>query len=185
MSDYPPRIAPAEQVAVETQELLNKGFRYNGEALNAARTLAHHPRLLKRFTLFAGLFLSELLIPNRDREIVTLRCAHRLDSDYYFGHHAMLAAEVLTTDEIARTVYSSRAWTGFDRTLIEATDELVDTSGLSDATWSQLSDHYDEAQLLDLVMLVGFYEMTCLYVNTIGVERESGIPGWPSERNEQ
>jgi alkylhydroperoxidase family enzyme len=179
-----PRIAPAVQVDPQIQELLDKGFQHEGRALNAAATMAHHPLLLKRFTLFAGLFLSRSLLPERDREIVTLRCAHRFDSDYYFGHHTVLAIDVLSSEEIARTLGPSYEWEGFDRLLVQATDELAESSGLSDATWAELTYHYHEAQMLDLVMLVGFYRMTCLYVNTIGVEREPGIPGWPSEGNQ-
>lgn len=177
-----PRIPPADVPDPDTQATLDKGYRYNGAPLNAARTLARHPRLLKRFTLYAGLFLSESLLPDRDRELVTLRCAHRFDSDYYFGHHARLASGLLSADEVARAVGPAEAWDGWDLVLISAVDELADDEDLSDATWEVLAARYDDAQLLDLVMLVGFYRMTCLYVNTIGIERESGITGWPAER---
>jgi 4-carboxymuconolactone decarboxylase len=48
------------------------------------------------------------------------------------------------------------------------------------ATWDGLSATYDEAQLLEAVLLVGFYRMLAGLVNTIGVEREPGVPGWPT-----
>lgn len=162
--------------------MLGKSFHHNGEPLNAARVLAHHPLLLKRFSLLAGMFLSRSLLPQRDREIVTLRCAHRFDSEYYFGHHVVLAGHLLDPEDIARTVGPSSEWTGFERLLIEATDEISETWDLSDQSWQRLSDGYTAEQMLELVFLVGFYRMTCLYVNTIGIEREPGIPGWPSER---
>jgi len=178
-----PRIRPVVPADEETAELFRSVLNHDGLVLNAASTLAHHPRLLKRFTVFAGLFLTHCLLPERDRELITLRCAHRFDSEYYFGHHVLLAAGVLTPEEISKTVGATSEWSGSDRHLLEAIDELIATADLSDATWSELCDRYDEAQLLDLVMLVGFYRMTCQYVNTIGIEREPGVPGWPTERN--
>lgn len=173
-----PPVTPDEKAA----ELFRTALSHDGLVLNAASTLAHHPRLLKRFTVFAGLFLTHSLLPERDRELITLRCAHRFDSEYYFGHHVLLAAEVLSPTEIARTVGPNEEWAGFDRRLLDAIDELAATANLSDTTWSDLARHYNNAQLLDLVMLVGFYRMTCQYVNTIGIEREPGVPGWPNER---
>jgi alkylhydroperoxidase family enzyme len=163
--------------------MLSKSYHHAGEPLNAARVLAQHPLLLKRFSLFAGMFLSRSLLPERDREIVTLRCAHRFGSEYYFGHHIVLADPLLGPEDIVRAVGPSKEWTGFERLLIEATDELADTWDLSDQSWERLSGGYAPDQMLELVMLVGFYRMTCLYVNTIGIEREPGIPGWPRERN--
>jgi alkylhydroperoxidase family enzyme len=179
------RIPPLSTDNEASADLFGNVLKHDGRVLNAASTLAHHPRLLKRFTVFAGLFLTHSVLPERDRELITLRCAHRFESEYYFGHHVILAADVLTPDEIARTVRSNEEWSGFDRRLLDAVDELADSADLSDETWSDLSAHYDDPQLLDLVMLVGFYRMTCLYVNTIRVEREPGVPGWPSERTQQ
>ena len=184
MSGPPPRIPPADEVDASTQDLLSKGLHHDGEPLNAARTLARHPRLLKRFTVFAGLFLSGSVLPERHREIVTLRCAHLFGSDYYFGHHRRLAGSVLSEQEIASTVLAASDWTGFERLLIEAADEIAETWELSDTTWARLCDTYAPDQMLELVMLVGFYRMTCLFATSVGIEREPGIPGWPSERNE-
>ena len=184
MSPRTRRILPATHVDAETEALLSRSLHHDGEPLNAARVLAHHPLLLKRFSLFAGVFLTRSLLPDRDRELVTLRCAHRFDSEYYFGHHVVLAKDVLGPDDISRAVRPSDEWIGFERRLIEATDELADTWDLSDESWARLSGDYAPEQMLELVMLVGFYRMTCLYVNTIGIEREPGIPGWPRERNQ-
>jgi alkylhydroperoxidase family enzyme len=99
-----PRIPPVPPEEEATAELFRTALTHDGRVLNAASTLAHHPRLFKRFTVFAGLFLSHSVLPERDRELITLRCAHQFDSEYYFGHHVLLAADVLSPEEIARTV---------------------------------------------------------------------------------
>jgi alkylhydroperoxidase family enzyme len=114
MSRRSAEIRPAPLGDPATSELLAKGLTHDGSTLNAARTLAHHPRLLKRFTVFAGLFLTHSLLPDRDRELVTLRRAHRFGCEYDFGHHMVLGAGLLTSHEIDRTVRASVEWYGFD-----------------------------------------------------------------------
>src|SRR5690348_4898614 len=67
----PPRQAPFPD---DVQETLGSTLSTPGGApLNIFATLAHHPRLLKRFNVLGGLFLSRGLLPPRDREIVILR----------------------------------------------------------------------------------------------------------------
>jgi alkylhydroperoxidase family enzyme len=57
-------------------------------------------------------------------------------------------------------------------------DQLSTGTTVDDATWASLRSFYDEAQALEATILVGFYRMMAGFVNTIGVEREPGVPGW-------
>ena len=61
-----PRIAPLdpEDLDAETKE------RFGGRALNIFRTLAHHPKLLKRWLVFGNHILSKSTLSEREREIV-------------------------------------------------------------------------------------------------------------------
>jgi hypothetical protein len=50
---------------------------------------------------------------------------------------------------------------------------------VSDATWQALSARYDARQLLDLVFTVGQYTLVSMALNTLGVQRDPGVPGFP------
>jgi alkylhydroperoxidase/carboxymuconolactone decarboxylase family protein YurZ len=181
MSGTHPRIEPLEAPSAEVQQILAKTVHHNGQPLNAARVLAHHPRLLKRFMLFAGMFLSHSLLPDRDRELITLRSAYRFRVHYYFAHHVETALSAgLTEDEILATADESYEWHGNDQLLIAAADEMAATAQLSDATWASLSAAYSVAQLEEIVLLPGFYRMMAGFINTLGVELEPGVVNWPS-----
>ena len=52
-----PRIAPLVDPSPEVDELLDKTKVRQGPPLNIFATMAHHPRLLKRFNVLGGLFL--------------------------------------------------------------------------------------------------------------------------------
>jgi len=74
----------------------------DGTPLNIFGTIAHHPRLLKRFMNFAGLFLNKGLLPAREREIVILRVGWNCQSVYEFGQHTIIGERVgLSLDEVA------------------------------------------------------------------------------------
>ena len=175
----PPRIAPLADPPPDAQAVLDKGLQYQDRPLNVPATLAHHPLLLKRFTLFAGLFLADSLLPARDRELLTLRATFRTGAEYYFGHHRRLApASGVTEAEMEAVVDDTAVWPERDATLLAFADQLSAGSTVDDATWEALRAFYDEAQALEATVLVGFYRMMVGFVNTIGVEREPGVPGW-------
>lgn len=46
---------------------------------------------------------------------------------------------------------------------------------ISDATWQELSKHYDEKRLIEIVVLIGHYEMLAGFLNSTGVALEPDI----------
>ena len=174
------RIAPVTNPTPEVAEILAKGWTYAGKPFNAAATLAHHPRLLKRFTLFTGTFLTHSTLPQRDRELLTLRTCYRTETDYYFGHHVLLWEEAGLDRALALGVADpEHQWSPEDALLLSAADELTAESRLSDGIWGELAERYEEDQLIELLFVVGFYRMVSCFVNTVGVQREEGVPGIP------
>ncbi|MEW6476165.1 MAG: carboxymuconolactone decarboxylase family protein [Actinomycetota bacterium] len=173
----------SEPVAPELAELLAKTAIRDGEALNIFRTLAHQPKLLKRFNLLGGAFLAHGLLPAREREIVILRVGWNCGSVYEFGQHTLVGRDAgLTDDEIA-ALGSARAlggWSADDEALIALADEICADDCASDATFAALRRRWNDAELVELVALVGFYRMVSGFLNTLGVEPEDGLPGWPS-----
>jgi 4-carboxymuconolactone decarboxylase len=172
-------VAPADP-SPEAVAVLESGWQFEGAPLNAPRLMAHHPRLLKRFAVFAGLFLDKSLLPPRDRELLTLRSTVRANSEYYFGHHVRVAeTNGISPDDIRNVVDLDHVWSGRDATLISVADELVLGGVVSDQTWSELRTIYDDAQVLEAVFLPGFYRMVAGVVSSIGAESEPGLPGFP------
>ena len=154
-----------------------------GPASNIFDTLVRHPGLFRKWLPFGGKLLSGKL-PPRDRELLILRTGWLCRSAYEWGQHVLMARSVgVTDDEIARVVEGADAegWDSFEQTLLRAADELHDDACISDGTWTALSERYDERQLIEVSMLVGHYHMVAFTLNTLGVEREAGVPGLPEE----
>lgn len=178
-----PRIAPLEEPGPEVAETLSRTLADDdGVPLNIFRTLAHHPRLLKRFNALGGVFLAHGEMPARERELVVLRTAWRSGSEYEWGQHVVIGRRVgLTDDEIVRLARPDEddCWSAADTALLRFTDELLDTADVGPEAWQAQRERWSDAQLVELVMLVGFYRMVAGFLKTAGVRQEDDLPGWP------
>jgi 4-carboxymuconolactone decarboxylase len=181
-----PRIPPLrdEEADEQTSALLEEVRLPNAEAVNIFATLVRHPGLYRRWMPFAGKLLAGKL-PARDRELLILRSAWRCTSSYEWGQHVRLAKQAgISAGEIDQVAAGPDApgWEPFDRALLTAVDELHDDACLTDATWTTLAARYDERQMIELPMLIGQYHMLAFALNSLGVQREPGVPGLPNER---
>ena len=66
-------------------------------------------------------------------------------------------------------------WSADDSALLRAADELHQSAKISDATWQQLSQRYDEPGLIEIAMLVGHYHMLAFALNSLEVELDEGL----------
>ena len=99
---------------------------------------------------------------------------------FYKSHHG------LTDEEIHRLTLPADApgWDDFDRTLVQATDELHDDAFIAEPTWQALNARYSTEQLIDLVFTVGQYTLVSMALNTFGVQLDEGVPGFPDGAGE-
>jgi alkylhydroperoxidase family enzyme len=181
-----PRLHPLrdDEQDEQVRDLLEDVRIPGAEAVNIFETLVRHPGLYRRWMPFAGKLLAGKL-PARDRELLILRTAWHCRSPYEWGQHVRLAkAAGISDEEIERVVRGPDAqeWAAFDRTVLTAADELHDDACVSDRTWAELADRYDERQLIEVPMLVGHYHMVAYALNSLGVQREPGVPDLPAER---
>jgi 4-carboxymuconolactone decarboxylase len=150
--------------------------------LNVFRTLAHHPKLMKRWLVFGSHVLNKSTLPARERELAILRVGWRCDSEYEFGQHTVIGLRAgLTEDEVRRVTLpvAQGAWDDSDAALLRAVDELVDDRRIADPTWATLTERWTTQQLMDLVFAVGQYVLTCMALRTFDVPLDAGTPGFP------
>lgn len=179
------RIAPltppySDRVTEDLEKLMPPGM----PPLGLFRTLAHNPRVLRRVR--RGGLLDPGSITIRQREIVILRTTARAGAEYEWGVHAAFFGPTADLDEshLHATVHgdhTAECWTPEDALVVRLTDELFDTSGLTDETWSALREVFDEGQIIELLMLAGQYRAISYIVNGTGVAPEDGAPTFPSE----
>jgi alkylhydroperoxidase family enzyme len=155
------RVAPAESpypaaIAEALQRIMPPGL----EPLLLFRTMAKSPRVFGK--MFAGGLLDKGPLSLRQREVVIDRTTARLGCEYEWGVHiALVAGKVgFGEPEISATVSAApdaACWASDEQALLALVDDFVDRHTLRDTTWSALTAHFDEAQILEAIALVGYY----------------------------
>ena len=148
-------------------------------AKNLAMTRAMHPwgayELGRHFTLTI-----------RDREIVIDRTCARTGCEYEWGVHvAFFAGRAgLTDDQVASLAHGQPAdhcWVSArDRLLITTVDALHDTADVPDDLWAELAGTFDEPQLLDLLLLTGWYHAISYVARATRLPPEPNAPTFAS-----
>ncbi|HLW16252.1 MAG TPA: carboxymuconolactone decarboxylase family protein [Actinomycetota bacterium] len=178
-----PRVPPVtDESSLDPDARESLGATSLGPAVNIFRTLIRHPKLFKRWLVFANHILFKATIPARDREILILRTGWRCRAEYEWGQHVVIGKAVgLTDGEILRITEGPDAseWEPFDATLVRAADELHDDDFISDATWKALAERYSTQQLMDAVFTVGQYTLVSMALNSFGVQLDPDVPGFP------
>lgn len=175
-----PRLEPLsdDELDPETRERFG-----GGPILNIFRTLAHHPKLLKRWLVFGNHVLARSTLTPRERELAILRTGWLCRAGYEWGQHVSIARQSGVTDaEIERVADGPAApgWSEADRALLYAVDELRADAFITDATWAALSQHFSKEQVLDLIFAVGQYQLVSMALNSLGVQPDSSdLPTLP------
>jgi alkylhydroperoxidase family enzyme len=168
----------------DTRRLLDGLAAHNGGVvMNVLATVAHHPKLLKRWTVFGNHVMGASTLPARERELAILRTGLLARSDYEWAQHVSIARRSgCTDDEIVRVIVGPDApeWSADDRAVLRATDELVGDQFISNGTWDALSERWSVQQCLDLVFTVGQYLLVSMALNTLGVQIEEGVERFPA-----
>lgn len=180
MSIPPPRIAPLDgPYEPGIGDLLAKTT--PPDAPNTPvlfRVLARNQKLLERLMATGGHFFDHgSTLSVRDREIVITRTAARCGCEHEWGVHVTLFAAAAGLDEAAvrHTVAyppDPDAWAPNEIALIEMVDGLHAKATLDDETYAALATHYDEAQIIELIALCGWYRTLSYLCNALRVPLE-------------
>lgn len=183
-----PRIAPlAPPYEPDLQALLAKMTPPGApEVLALFRVLAHHPALAERMTGWGGFLLGrKALLPLRDREVVIDRVCARCGAEYEWGVHVAAFAEAAgftpaQTRAIADPAADDASLAERDRLLVQMVDELHERADVSDTLWSELARHWTQPQLIELLMLAGWYRAISYVCNAARVPLEKWGAGFPA-----
>lgn len=187
MNTLPPRLLPlSPPYSPELQALLTRMTPPGApDILALFRVLAHNPPLAERMTGWGGYLLSrKASLSLRDREVVIDRvCAH-CQAEYEWGVHvaafapaAGFSPEQITA--IADPDADDSSLTQRDRLLVQLVDELEETAKVSDALWAQLAATWSPEQLIELLMLAGWYRAISYVCNATRVPLETWAPRLP------
>ena len=179
MSGQRVRLKPLEleDMSSEQRAALENYF-LDGKLFNVFRVFIRNLKLFQRHAPYADYIMRRSALSPRIRELVILRIGWLNRSEYECAHHARMGLEAgLTEQELSRIALGPDAagWSAAERATLVAVDELKASANLTDECYAALSCHFDEHQLIDLVMTCGNYNMMSTALNVFGVPIEDGV----------
>ncbi len=147
------------------------------------RTMVRNRAMTEAMGTWGSYELSKRLsLSMRDREIVIDRTCARCNCEYEWGVHvAFFAARVgLSGEQVTSLTHGSPTdpcWPDpRDRALIEVADALHDTAEIGDELWGRLAATLTESEILDVLMLCGWYHAISFTANGVKLDPEDGAP---------
>jgi alkylhydroperoxidase family enzyme len=182
MSQTTPRIAPlqppyAPDIAGQFDRIMR-----GGPPLVLFRVMAGNARAWEKFR--AGSLLDRGPLTLREREIVIDRTCARTGCEYEWGVHIAAFAEAahLTEEQVRATVLgnaNAACWSAAEQVLIATVDALHDRATLDEAEFTALSAHYDDAKILEVIQLCGFYRTVSYLANALALPLEETAARFP------
>jgi 4-carboxymuconolactone decarboxylase len=180
--NHPPRIAPLAppydpDVAAALAKWMPPGSPM--EPLKLFRTLYQNPLLSSRMRpLGAGILGRESALTPREREILIDRTCARCGCEYEWGVHVAVYGKAVglarvQLENTASETMDPTLWSEREQHLLTLVDELYATATLSDATWEQVAANWSIAQILEMVIIVGWYHLISFVANAAHIEQEA------------
>ena len=176
------RVAPLEPpYPPEIQAQFDRIMR-GAPPLMLFRVMAGHSRAWDKFR--GGSLLDGGPLSLREREIVIDRTAARNACEYEWGVHvAIFAGPARLTEAQVRATVSGKAsdpcWSPAEQAMISAVDALHERATLSEAEFEALSAHYDDDQVLEIILLCGFYRTVAYLTNALALPLENDAARFP------
>ena len=126
-------------------------------ALNVYRTMAHHPALLRAWAPLRQHIVKDNHLGSVNTEVVILRTAVRLGSEYEWAHHVSRARIVGMDD--ARIAAIREMPDSEDGLIVRAVDALIDNRRLTLEQEAELAAIIGSEAVMDLIATVGFYSV--------------------------
>jgi len=145
--------------------------------LNVFRMLARSGAAFGPFMALVNAYLNEGRLDPELRELVILRVGHAAQSSYEVWHHERLSRELgVTREKIAAAAGAlpSPCLSEAENAALAFTDDVLANTRAGDDTFAANRAHLGDDALTELVVVIGVYRMVCTFLETMGIDIETG-----------
>ncbi len=148
-----------------------------GTPPNLYKALANHPQLAAAWTEFSKTMRHDTRTLRALRELVILRGAQLMRSEYEWAHHLAMARKAGVREAQIRSLPGWRTSPEFDarEKAALALSEAVTQGRVSDEVHSLAMKEFDFHDYVELAMVAAFYAMVGRMLDAMGVELEPGL----------
>lgn len=176
-----PRLAPELARVVATEA----GIPEFMADLSVFQVLLHNPNVAAALNEMLRRLLWEGSLDARLRELVIMRLGWSTGSEYEWTQHWRVARQLGVDEEdllAVRDWQSSNRFGPIEQAVLAATDDVVATGAISEATWARCAELLpDPAQLVELVVAIGNWSLFSSLLRSLEIPLEEGVAPWPPD----
>lgn len=143
---------------------------------NIFNMMAHAETCLKPVMKLGGTLLGKLKLDRKLRELCLLHAVKLEGGDYEWVQHVPIAKDLGATDaQIAALEKGddrAACFSPLERAALVFTREVVVDAKASEAALAELRKHVSEREVVELILMAGFYIMLARLTETLGVEND-------------
>ena len=141
---------------------------------NIFRMLARAEAQMRPFMRLGSANFQELALSDRRREIAILCTARATNANYEWAHHVTIALRV-EIDEVTIDAIKQENWDALgedDRIIADFATSTTRDVRASDAAYSAAQELLGARQTVELLLVVGYYNMVARFLETMDVDLE-------------
>ena len=166
-----------DDLAPEDRELLDR-------PINLARMLAHSPAGTRAFRHTGAWIRHKSRFDTRLREMAILRIGVLTRTDYEYSHHIELGRHFGMSDDDIRAVIAgpeAGELPELERLILTAADEATEGLSISPETFDALRRHLDAELLVELTIIVSYYNAVVRMLRSLEIDIEPGYERYLEE----
>lgn len=151
-----------------------------GTPPNLYRALANHPPLVAVWTEFSRVLRHDTRTPRGLRELVILRGAQLIRSEYEWAQHLAMARKAGVREAQIGALSSWRNSREFDAREKAALGlaEAVTACHVTDEVHAEAMRHFDSRDYVEIALVAAFYAMVGRMLDAMGVPLEAELAGY-------
>ncbi len=157
-------------LAPEHQDLLARN-------INLMRALVHNPGAARAMNTVGRYIRHESKLDPRLRELAILQVGYLTKSEYEYSHHVKIGFDFGVSQDDVRAIADDTAGRpshldAFAKLVLRAAREMTQGLSMSEATFAALREKLSHAELVDLVLTIGFYNGVVRILDTLKIDVE-------------
>ena len=164
---------PTDPLLLELQEdTRSRG----GDVINLHLTLGHAPKIAKARRGLSGALRRDAVTPRVLRELVIMRTAQIVRSDYELNQHIPMALKVGLSQQQLDEVANWRDSELFDerqRAVLAYIEQLLAGGDVDDATFAAFANHFTPEEIIEISVLATNYYGTGLLTRALKIQVET------------
>jgi alkylhydroperoxidase family enzyme len=151
-----------------------------GQPPNLYKALANHPALVAAWTEFSKTLRHDTRTPRGLRELVILRGAQLMRSEYEWAQHLPMARQAGVSEAQIKDLPSWKKSASFNpkEKAALALAEDVTRGKVSDEVYAEAMRHFDHHDYVELAIVASFYAMVGRMLDAMGVQLEPEVKNY-------